>query len=255
MTPAKLLQQAKNEPEKRDLTLYTETVWELKRKGKSYRQIAEFLNERGVLTDHMAVYRLIAADNPLLGYDDGRLLIGDVEYEARKGRPLRPFSAGLFVNIEKRMQILPIQRELGVCSTWCEAQFELDSVPNHCWLEQLCKCLHIDWNPENPCHLQSRLGFEIKFEADIMAMVCRTFNLENSVRDLETAVGKTTEFFRTNKEWMTRTITLREQQRREALDALLLPPGSSTDEEFEESKKWSNEEAERLTKRFKSLPT
>lgn len=254
MTPNKVLQLAKKEPEKGGLSAYSEAIWELKRKGKSYRQIAEFLNEQGVSTDHMAVYRLIAAGNPLLGYEDGRFLIGDVEYEARKGRPLRPFSAGLFVLITKRIQILPLQLTVGMGSIWCEAQFELSTVPNHCWLAHLCRCLHIDWNPENPWHLQSKLGFELKFEAEIMAMVCHTFNLETFVPDLEAAVKKTTEFFRTNREWTTQTSSLRDRQRQAVLDAVLLPPGASPDEEYEESKKWSDEEAQKLTKRFKSIP-
>ncbi|MBM3877029.1 MAG: hypothetical protein FJ386_09960 [Verrucomicrobia bacterium] len=254
MTPTKLLQQAKSEPKERDLASYAEAIWELRRKDKSYRQIAQFLNERGIPTDHMAVYRFIATDNPILGYDDGRLLVGDVEYEARKGRPMHLFNAGLYVSIKKRMRILPIPRELGAASMWCEAQFELSAVPNNCWLEQLCKQLRIHWNPETPFHLQGRHELELKFEGTTMAMVCRTWNLEESVSDVEAAVRQATEFFIKNKEWMAQTTILRNRQRREALAILLIPEGTSLDEEYESSKEWSEREAERLTKKFLSVP-
>lgn len=255
MTPSELLQEAKSEPRERDLSLYAETIWELRRKNKSYRQIAAFLNERGITTDHMAVYRFVAADNPLWGYLDGRFLVGDIEYEARRGRPVRPFNCGLFVKIEKRLRLVPLQLALGRISTWCEAQFSLSAVPNHCWLEQLCKRLRITWNPEPPHNVKAQTGFELKFEGTTMAMVCRTGNLEQFVRELEAAVTETTSFFVNDKASTTPAIALRERQRRESLEALIIPQGSSSDEEFEGSMAWSAKEVDRLTARFMAIPS
>jgi hypothetical protein len=254
MTPNKMLEQAKAAPEKRGLEAYLETIWELRRKGNSYREIAEFLNERGLATDHTAVYRLMMVNNPLLDYRDGCVILGDVEYESRKGRPLRPFSAGLFIAIKKNLQIIPLKNAAPMAAIWCEAHFELNAPPNYAWLHQLCKYLHIDWNPDLPCDLQSNFGLELKFEGNLMAMVCQTFNLETMMRDVGTSVKEATHFFEQDKERFSRREKMLSEQRSEILKNVVINPGESKDDISEECLEWNRKHAQELTKQFNSIP-
>ena len=56
--PDALLREAEEEPNYRDLSEYCPVIATLRGKGFSYREIAEWLSERGVDLDHNAVYRL-----------------------------------------------------------------------------------------------------------------------------------------------------------------------------------------------------
>ena len=56
--PDVLLREAEEEPNYRDLNEYCPVIATLRGKGFSYREIAEWLSERGVELDHNAVYRL-----------------------------------------------------------------------------------------------------------------------------------------------------------------------------------------------------
>ena len=56
--PDALLREAEEEPNYRDLSEYFPVIATLRGKGFSYREIAEWLSERGVELDHNAVYRL-----------------------------------------------------------------------------------------------------------------------------------------------------------------------------------------------------
>lgn len=253
MNATKLLAEAKASPDKRGLEPYLETIWELQRKGHSYRQIAEFLKQRGVDTDHTAVFRLVTSGNPVLNFRDGLILNGDVAFESRKGRPLRPFDAGLLITIEKKLRIILLEDPIRVYPTWCEAQFKLNSEPNLCWLEQLCKCLHMDWNLENPCHLQSRIGFDLKFEANIMALVCQTFNLETMLKDVAIGVNAATKFFLKDKTHLARQLKLRDERKVRILEQHVLRPGADEDDECAEFSEWFRQRENELTKRFQSI--
>lgn len=50
-------QEAEEELDRNFLKQYIETMHVLREKGFSYREIAEWLTERGILIDHNAVYR------------------------------------------------------------------------------------------------------------------------------------------------------------------------------------------------------
>lgn len=54
-----LLQDALTAPEKGSLELHRSAILALRRKNYSWREVAEFLTERGVPTDHTKVYRFI----------------------------------------------------------------------------------------------------------------------------------------------------------------------------------------------------
>jgi transposase-like protein len=65
--PDWLFQQAEQEPDVRTLSAYVDSIHMLREKGFSYREIADWLSERGVDADHNAVYRVYT--NSLSGYD------------------------------------------------------------------------------------------------------------------------------------------------------------------------------------------
>jgi hypothetical protein len=75
------LEAARAAPTKQALEAHREAIELLRNKGYSWREIASFLNEHGVTTDHTAIYRLIkgrsdmttATDN--LPYEPVRSLI------------------------------------------------------------------------------------------------------------------------------------------------------------------------------------
>ena len=56
--PEALLREAEEEPSYRDLREYVPVISTLRGKGFSYREISEWLCERGIDLDHNAVYRL-----------------------------------------------------------------------------------------------------------------------------------------------------------------------------------------------------
>jgi hypothetical protein len=57
-TPLGMLEEAKAEANQRELADYRDPISILRQKGFSFREIAEFLTERGVYADHNAVYRI-----------------------------------------------------------------------------------------------------------------------------------------------------------------------------------------------------
>ena len=64
MKANEILAAAKALPEKQNLEEYRETVEVLRDKGYTWREIAEFLNERGVSTDHTRLFRLFGKESP-----------------------------------------------------------------------------------------------------------------------------------------------------------------------------------------------
>jgi hypothetical protein len=56
-TPKGMFEDAEQEANQRELADYRNTISLLREKGFSFREIAEFLTERGVCADHNAVYR------------------------------------------------------------------------------------------------------------------------------------------------------------------------------------------------------
>jgi len=65
--PELLLQEAEQEPNYRGLSQYAAVIGTLREKGFSYRDIADWLSERGVEVTHSAVYRVYT--NSLSDYE------------------------------------------------------------------------------------------------------------------------------------------------------------------------------------------
>lgn len=65
--PRQLVQEAAAEVNRRPLRDYAEALRTLREKGFSYRDIAAWLAERGVVADHNAVYRAISETPPRSG--------------------------------------------------------------------------------------------------------------------------------------------------------------------------------------------
>jgi len=250
MNADKMLEQAKASPDKRGLEAYSGTVLELRRKDYSYRDIAEFLNQRGVQTDHTAVYRLVARATPFLDHDEGRVLIGDVAYEYKEDRPLRPFSVGTYIGAPKPIQCILLTTHKRVSSHWCEAQFELDAIPNDAWREKFCEVFDLTWNPKVPGYLKGRFDLVIKIEAKVMAMVCPEYNLENYLPKLGSAVRKTTEFFANDKSSLERDRRMRAERNANILEQHVVSPGESNEDVCEDVLKWHRERAKELNARF-----
>ena len=249
-----MLARAKAEPEKQGLEAYSTTIWELRRKGKTYREIAEFMKKGGVPTDHTAVYRFVRANgHPLLSSPEGAILLGDTVYESRPGRPLRPYEAGLYILAKRKLEIIPLKDAAPQPALWCEAQLQLSEAPNHDWLQKLADNMDLRWNPANPFHLPGRWGFELKFEGALLAMVCQTFNLDHHLQELGTAIYNTTKYFTQHKVRPYDMKELHDRRDVESLENLLVPPDASREEEIEESLEWNRGHAKQLTKQFHSI--
>jgi hypothetical protein len=78
--PEVLLEEAEQEPNYRDLSSYCAVIGTLRRKGFSYRDIAEWLSVRGVDADHNAVYRVYTNS---LSDAEARMEDDEEELEAR----------------------------------------------------------------------------------------------------------------------------------------------------------------------------
>lgn len=65
--PEFLFREAEQEPDFRTLSAYVDSIRVLRNKGFSYREIADWLSQRGIDVDHNAVYR--AYTNSLSDYD------------------------------------------------------------------------------------------------------------------------------------------------------------------------------------------
>lgn len=255
MKPSEILEQAKASPIKRGLHSYLETIWVLRRKGNTFRQIADFLNARGVETDHTAVYRLIEADKPDFNYQDDCILINGLPYECRSGRPLLPFDAGMVIHIRKRLQILRLNEPETDRTIWCEAQFELNAAPNYLWLKTLAKLLDIDFKPKTPWHLRGKHGIELKFDGKLMAMVFRSSDLEQAVKEVETAANNATQFFIQDRDkYSARSRQLVTESNAREMERIQIQPGESMEEAIQAYRDRKDKQMAELTKRFRDCP-
>ncbi len=86
-SPERLQLEAEGEPNYRDLSSYASVIGTLRGKGFSYREIAEWLSERGLEVDHNAVYRVYT--NSLSDYDahlESQRADEDAQAEAERNR-------------------------------------------------------------------------------------------------------------------------------------------------------------------------
>lgn len=56
--PERLLEEALGEPSYHNISMYRSSICVLKRKGFSFREIAQWLSNRGINSDHNSVYRV-----------------------------------------------------------------------------------------------------------------------------------------------------------------------------------------------------
>jgi len=80
--PGSLFREAEQEPDFRVLSTYVDSIRMLRKKRFSYREIADWLSERGVHVDHNAVYRVYI--NSLSYYDAHLEGLREAEEEARR---------------------------------------------------------------------------------------------------------------------------------------------------------------------------
>jgi hypothetical protein len=83
--PERLFREAEGEPDLRTLSAYVDSIRILRDKGFSYREIADWLSERGIEVDHNSVYR--AYTKSLSDYEvklEDLREADDAEQEARR---------------------------------------------------------------------------------------------------------------------------------------------------------------------------
>jgi transposase-like protein len=82
--PELLFHEAEQEPDFRTLSAYADSIGMLRTKGFSYREIAEWLSQRGIHVDHNAVYRVYT--NSLSDYDAHLEDLREAEEAQREAR-------------------------------------------------------------------------------------------------------------------------------------------------------------------------
>ena len=254
MKPEALLKEATKCPDKLGIEDYRDTIWLLRNKGHTWREIADFLNEKGIKTDYTRVYRIMMEGNPMFDFDDDGVIIGDILYESRKGRPLRPYRAGLHITIVERGNCFALENPESIHSAWCECQFKLSAVPNEIWLQQLHKEVNAIWNPEKPYYLNSKNGYELKFEGTVMALVCGVYNLESHCAEIMAVIKRVTRLFQEDKTWLDK-LTKRKRQRNKKIAGRYSPHSGETIADIcEEHSKEYSQKCKDLERKFASIP-
>ncbi|MBT7412236.1 MAG: hypothetical protein HN828_04165 [Candidatus Thioglobus sp.] len=60
-----ILEEANKQPKKESLLEYIEAIEVLRSKGYTWREVAKFLNDRGVETDHTKIYKMMQRRNKM----------------------------------------------------------------------------------------------------------------------------------------------------------------------------------------------
>lgn len=253
MKPNDLLKAATELPGKYGLEAYRDAIFVLRNKGLSWREIADFLIEKGVKTDHSRIFRYMMEGNPLFDAGDSAVSIGGQWYESQKGRPLRPYHRGLSISIREKLKCILLEHPERVFSTWCQCQFRLSGAPNRIWLKQLHDELHAEFDPEFPYHLQSKLGFDLKFEGDVMALDCHEFNLKTNFKQVHDGIARATKFCVDHKGKWTDLSQTNAFRNKKILDLYSNAGGASDDEILEEHQEDYAKKSERLEAEFNAL--
>lgn len=252
MQPDALLKLATEQPSQFGLEVYRDTICELRRKGFSWRSIADFLIEKGVKTDHARVYRLMMEGDPLFDFHDYPLNIGGLLHESQKGQPLRPYNPGLFITLEEKLNCIALEHPEKVISVWCQCQFRLSAQANRVWLKQLHTELRAEFNPNCPTHLVSFKNFELKFDGVVMAFDCPIYNLKGQFAEVRRAVEATTRYFLEDKsKWIDQR--MRDEDRNKKILELYYAPNEGDDEVLEGHAEEYDRVSERLKKEFEGL--
>ena len=96
------------------------------------------------------------------------------------------------------------------------------------------------------------MGFELKFEADVMALDCPTYNLSQHFAETRKAVENTTRHFCENKGWWIDQ-RLRNEDRNRKILGLYHSPNKSADEILEGHAEYYDGLAKSLKKEFDKL--
>lgn len=129
---------------------------------------------------------------------------GERFYEEREGRPLRPLEGGRDISIIGKGDVIPAGKPPHF-NEW-EFHFQLSESPSLRWLEMLHEALCAPWHPAMPYFLDrtqpplratprlaqrdvppSPLTFRLKFEQDVMALVCTHMILEPCFNEIADA--------------------------------------------------------------------
>ena len=253
MQPDALLALANEMPSKFGVESYRDTISALRRKRYSWREIADFLIEKGVKTDHARIYRMMMLDDPLYDFDDASLNIGGQLFESQKGLPLKPYNLGMYIRVKSKLTCIQLEHPEKVDSTWCQCQFRLSARPNRIWLKKLHDMLHAEFRPEWPHHLVCVTGYELKFEGDVLALDSQTFNLEQHFQEVRDGILRTTEYFRNDKTQFPAILKSNEARNRKILDLYSSSNGEGDSDHLQAHTEDYSDKTERLKKQFENL--
>jgi hypothetical protein len=187
---------------------------------------------------------------PIYDYEDGFTIIGGVVYETRRGRPLRPYGAGIYISIKEKLGIILLEHPEWIHTTWCEFHLKLSAAPNHAWLKRLHHELRIEWNPTAPYVLEKVDQFELKFEGDLLAVVCPQYNLDHTVTLVGNAINNASNFLYHNKGPWNELFSRAEIRRKRITDQYVAGPGETPDDLSQEYSDWYTEESKKLEASF-----
>ncbi len=230
MKPEALMKLAEELPSKFGVEAYRRTISTMRRKGYSWRDIAAFLVEKGVATDHTRVYRMMMEGDPLYDHDDCPLELGGASYESQRGLPLTGFFLGLDVTITAKERTILLEHPERLRSNWCQCQFRISNRPNRVWLKKLHDELHAEFQPEAPHHLVTGRGFELKFSGNLMALDCHTFNLEQCFLEVTDAIVRVNTYFASQSGIWKKTLENIEDRTKKILDLYARSPGDTEDD-------------------------
>jgi hypothetical protein len=90
----RIIRDAKSAPTKQPLNAYRDAIATLREKGYSWREIAEFLTERGVKTDHTKLYRMFK------------------QSKSRKGKSMKIPTSEQYLEALKSIDMTPNQKKM-----------------------------------------------------------------------------------------------------------------------------------------------
>ena len=253
MKPDELLDLAEQMPSNFGVESYRDSICALRRKGYSWRGIADFFVEKGITTDHTRVYRTMMDGDPLYDFNDGPLCIGRALFESQKGLPLREYSVGMFISLKAKLGITLLEHPERITSGWCQSQFQLSTRPNRVWLKQLHHELVAEFRSDWPGHLVSGMGFELKFDGDVMAFDCLVANLEQLFKIVSEGITRTNQHFQKDKAKWLASLTMSEARKKKILELYSRGAGESEDAVLDGHVEDYAERSVALNERFNKL--
>lgn len=185
---------AKRTRKKPKLEDFRSVAAELRRKGMTWREIADFLASHGVRTNHVAVFRLlrpslaIPIETTIEGQQGG-VIVGGELYEANPRGLARPFSAARAITIERKIRVIVLENRVNASAIWCEMQFRLNERPADEWIRTLATKLHGQLT--GSCVIRTPNKARLTFEGADVGIQCWRIEIKACFEEFKNAVHET----------------------------------------------------------------